>query len=186
MNPLKPPPPNCSTLPFQPVGRLAWKRICGVLTLTGRMPPFTLQYSPTAVGPGGVAGTITAVLITAPRVGRLMFAAGIVLPTRSVQGAGAAVAINACALNAQNAAAVNLDRQVDSMVPSLESGESRNRRCTNKTPSINMRMRAGERYSAQRHRLGARSAAQQATIDAPFRVVSAFLPSTFQARLFCD
>jgi hypothetical protein len=54
-----------------------------------------------------------------------MFAAGIVVPASSEHGVGAAAALNAYAVNAQDAAAANLDREFDTMQSSLVGGDYR-------------------------------------------------------------
>src|SRR5437762_13674773 len=93
MVPLKPPPPNMTTLEFQSVGSASLNRMSGAVVSTGEILPLTRQYSGMAAAPVPEAGTIAADVTAAPLVGRPISLAGIVRPT-SLLHAFAALALD--------------------------------------------------------------------------------------------
>src|SRR5262245_33743071 len=81
MVPLKPPPPNMTTLLFQLVGSATLNRMSGAVVSTGEILPLTRQCSGTAAAPVPAAGTSDVAVTVAPRVGRPITLAGISKPT---------------------------------------------------------------------------------------------------------
>ncbi len=86
--PSKPPPPYCSALLFQAVGRLTSKLMLGAVVSTGAMVPFTWQYSPDVAD----AATSVALATAAPLLGAPMDAAAIFMPPSAEHAAAAVTA----------------------------------------------------------------------------------------------
>src|SRR3954463_15970600 len=89
IDPLWPPPPNISALPFQSSGRFPSSLIGGAAGSTGAISAVTRQHAPTARGALPAAATDVAPVARAPLVDRWRSEAGIAWRTISEQVSGA-------------------------------------------------------------------------------------------------
>src|SRR5580658_9882329 len=96
--PSRPPPPICTALPFQALGRFSCTVIGWACGSTGAICASTLQYAGLAFAPAPLAATRVALVTPAPEVGRPISRAETTAPDKAAHAApGSAGAGAACA-----------------------------------------------------------------------------------------